>query len=825
MLRAGPNGVQRIVPSSLKTSGNSDGNGAAKRAVGVGGANAGPSVLSFKTVVGKASGAAPPRAQAPLTPAPRTKAAPPKAPVPQSRVKEEEGAQEMDEDGPVASKEQQEAKEDPRGRVKEESDWGVSAAKGMPPGTMMPTAKRPPPSKPSMAPSIAKQSKVDPKEEPQGDVEKEADDGILENDDWATQFEKKWREAMGEAGGVKEEGAPEDDAQPPAKRQRTGPEPVSAKAKLGPRQPPGPPPKHLGTPNTPGRSGLRAPGAGGVAGPAAEAVDNDAKLREEHPEWAARCTIEAAKPGQPQRLTISMAEVELGDDGLVTWCQWMDRRLATARPGGGAGGRVRFRAGTIDFSENELSAAGVKALCATLEKQGVRSEVLRLTGNNIGNEGIRCIAKFLTSSSQAPAQELHLSRNKVTAEGVKWLLGSLAVHPAYPVWNNETERFVPLWLRIENNKIKAGAGYAALQAASSSLFCSICTGQRSGETKCGPRQCVNVGCSDELKHNCVAHLTGWSAPEGADALPAPGPHARPLFAAPGRGAAKAPPSGVEEPVREEPRVIYEDDDLAVVLKPAGWSCLPQPKGVDPAWARLKPLARRKQVGELLMQTASAPPLQAWLLLHFGPDPNCDASRDQGSDRGLAHRLDLDTSGPILIGKTLKGYEHARKQVLAGLLKDYVALVHGSLPTERGEIVAPIDASAYAELKRVRVDSSGQPATTVWEAIAEYESPDQRDERYTLVQCRVGTLRTHQIRAHLEHLGHPVVGDRLYGNGDPPSFCPRTFLHKLRIGFFNVKGQTCVECSSLQAAPDLWNALGCLRKVGGMAMKGCGAPGL
>eukprot|EP00415_Alexandrium_ostenfeldii_P001478 UN1478 len=101
--------------------------------------------------------------------------------------------------------------------------------------------------------------------------------------------------------------------------------------------------------------------------------------------------------------------------------------------------------------------------------------------------------------------------------------------------------------------------------------------------------------------------------------------------------------------------------------------------------------------------------------------------------------------------------------MAGLLKDYVALVRGTLPTERGEIVAPIDASAYASLKRVTVDASGQPATTVWESIAEYESPDNREERYTLVQCRVGTLRTHQIRAHLEHIGHPVVGDRVYGD--------------------------------------------------------------
>jgi len=187
-------------------------------------------------------------------------------------------------------------------------------------------------------------------------------------------------------------------------------------------------------------------------------------------------------------------------------------------------------------------------------------------------------------------------------------------------------------------------------------------------------------------------------------------------------------------------------------------------------------------------------------------------------------LDLDTSGPLLVGKTLKGYEHARKQIVSGLLKDYIALVHGTPATDRGECCAPIDTSAYTETKRVRIDPGGQPATTVWEVVAEYESPDRRD-RYSLVHCRMVTLRTHQVRVHLQHLGHPLVGDRLYGAGEPPEFCPRIFLHKVRTGFFNLQGQACVELCSLQTVPDLWRTLGRLRKVGGMAMMGCGAPGL
>ena len=80
------------------------------------------------------------------------------------------------------------------------------------------------------------------------------------------------------------------------------------------------------------------------------------------------------------------------------------------------------------------------------------------------------------------------------------------------------------------------------------------------------------------------------------------------------------------------------------------------------------VAATTPMGELMAQTLASP-LQAWLFLQFGSDPNCDASRDQQSDRGIAHRLDVDASGPLLAGKTLKGFEHARKQIMAGLLKD------------------------------------------------------------------------------------------------------------------------------------------------------------
>ncbi|CAE7231488.1 unnamed protein product, partial [Symbiodinium natans] len=541
------------------------------------------------------------------------------------------------------------------------------------------------------------------------------------------------------------------------------------------------------------------------------------KIAGEHPEWAQRCTVEPARPGEPCALTIFMAEVGLDDIQLLRWCSWMDRRLTTERPG--FAGRSLFKASTIDFSENTLSVKGIKALCGLLEKHRVRCEVLRLSGNRIGNEGLRCIAKYLASSSQAPVQELLLTKNRFSMEGVIWLLGSLALHPAYPVWNAATQRFVPLWLRLESNRATQEA-HRALAEACERLCFAVCLGERTEDEACGPRRCVNAACSDQLKHNCVAHLSG-TAWKGT--VPAPGFHARAFFSAQGQPEMKASNGGASAR-REEPRVLYEDEDLAVVLKPCGWSTTPQPEGVDPSWVWLAPAARRARVAKLVAQESAAP-LQGWLLLQFGHDPVCDACRDQTLDRGLAHRLDVETSGPLLIGKTHKGYEHARNQILLGLLKDYVALVHGSYAPERvrGECHLAIDTSTYLETGKVSVDARGQAASTVWEVLAEYECPDKR-ERYSLLHCRMVTLRTHQLRAHMKHLGHPLVGDSLYASGLVPDFCPRLFLHKIRIGFFNLRGEACLLRCPLQAAPELWRALGRLKKVGGMALLGCGAPG-
>merc|ERR1712083_992488 len=101
-----------------------------------------------------------------------------------------------------------------------------------------------------------------------------------------------------------------------------------------------------------------------------------------------------------------------------------------------------------------------------------------------------------------------------------------------------------------------------------------------------------------------------------------------------------------------------------------------------------------------------------------------AARDQGSNRGLVHHLDPEASGPVLVGKTSKGYEHAKKQFAAGFLEDYVALVHGTFAMERGDCNASINVATQAQEGRVQIAmQKGKHATTGWESIAEYELPD------------------------------------------------------------------------------------------------------
>ena len=147
--------------------------------------------------------------------------------------------------------------------------------------------------------------------------------------------------------------------------------------------------------------------------------------------------------------------------------------------------------------------------------------------------------------------------------------------------------------------------------------------------------------------------------------------------------------------------------------------------------------------------------------------------------GIVHRLDRYTSGTLLVAKNDAAHQRLAQQFANRQVeKTYLALVHGKVKQDRGRIEKPI---ARDPRQRVRMTARLARGRAAW---SEYHVL-RRFEGFTLLEVRIGTGRTHQIRVHLASIGHPVVGDRLYGApariGADPTL-PRYFLHAHRIKF-------------------------------------------
>lgn len=199
-------------------------------------------------------------------------------------------------------------------------------------------------------------------------------------------------------------------------------------------------------------------------------------------------------------------------------------------------------------------------------------------------------------------------------------------------------------------------------------------------------------------------------------------------------------------------VVYEDADLLVIDKPAGMVVHP---------------AAGNPVGTLVNA-----------LLH-----HCAGALSGigGVARpGIVHRLDKDTSGLMVVAKTDRAHRGLAEQFAdrdgagAGLSRTYLALCHGLPLPGLGRIDAPIGRSARDRL-RMAVRPDGKAAAT------RYRTRHVFPPVGALVECVLETGRTHQIRVHFQHLGHPLIGDPLYGKRGVPAF-PRQALHAWKLSF-------------------------------------------
>ncbi|MBO5364515.1 MAG: RluA family pseudouridine synthase [Clostridia bacterium] len=208
-------------------------------------------------------------------------------------------------------------------------------------------------------------------------------------------------------------------------------------------------------------------------------------------------------------------------------------------------------------------------------------------------------------------------------------------------------------------------------------------------------------------------------------------------------------------------IVYEDGDMLVVDKPQGMVVHP---------------ATGNYTGTLVNA----------LLAHCGDS----LSGINGEKRpGILHRIDKDTSGLLLVAKNDMAHQSLAEQIKEhSLTRAYKALVHGGFREESGKINLPIGRH-HADRKKMAVTyRNSKEAATNYTVL-------ERLGAYTLVECRLETGRTHQIRVHMSHQGHPVVGDPVYGVKKESFSLNGQLLHAFKVGFLHPRTGEYMEFES------------------------------
>ena len=222
-------------------------------------------------------------------------------------------------------------------------------------------------------------------------------------------------------------------------------------------------------------------------------------------------------------------------------------------------------------------------------------------------------------------------------------------------------------------------------------------------------------------------------------------------------------------------VAYEDEDVVVVNKPRGMVVHPAPGHPD---------------GTLVNA----------LLWHCG----ASLSGVGGVVRpGIVHRIDKDTSGLIIAAKNDAAHLALAEQLKDhSLRREYEAVVAGNFREDRGTVDAPIGRHPTDRQRMAVTEKNSRPAVTHWEVL-------HRWGNWTHVLCRLETGRTHQIRVHMSHIGHPLLGDMVYGRKKPELGLEGQCLHARRLRFLHPG--TGEEVTVEAPLPDYFTEI--LRKLG------------
>ena len=216
-----------------------------------------------------------------------------------------------------------------------------------------------------------------------------------------------------------------------------------------------------------------------------------------------------------------------------------------------------------------------------------------------------------------------------------------------------------------------------------------------------------------------------------------------------------------EPQKMELDIVYEDDDVILINKPKGMVVHPAPGHTTDT-------------------------LVNGLLYHCKDN----LSGINGVARpGIVHRIDRDTTGILIVCKNDMSHNSIAAQLKEhSINRRYRALVHGNLKEDTGTVEGPIGRHPVDRKKMAINERNGKPAVTHYTVL-------ERFGNYTLIECKLETGRTHQIRVHMTSIGHPLVGDEVYGSAKCPFKLQGQCLHAMVLGFVHPRTGEYMEFSA------------------------------